>query len=208
MALASGTLSTLRRFAQKPTPQERCELCGAGISSEHQHLLEPAVRRLVCTCDACAILFDTGQDGRFRRVPRRVQALDDFRMTDMQWEDLHLPINLAFIYFSSTAGRVVAMYPSPAGATESLLTLESWEALASENPVLRQFEPDVEALLIHRIGEAREYCRVPIDECFKLVGLIRTHWRGLSGGVVVWQHIGHFFAELKQRSAPTGARHA
>jgi hypothetical protein len=134
--------------------------------------------------------------------------LPDFRITDAQWEGLHLPINLAFIYYSSPAKRVVAMYPSPAGATESLLTLESWEELAVENPILRELKPDVEALLIQRIGETREYCRVPIDECFKLVGIIRTHWRGLSGGYVVWGEITKFFNNLKQRSAPTGAGNA
>ena len=55
-------------------------------------------------------------------------------------------------------------------------------------------EPDVEALLVNRIGEARECYRVGIDECYKLVGLIRTHWRGLSGGQAVWDEIGRFFA--------------
>jgi hypothetical protein len=125
--------------------------------------------------------------------------LPDFRLTDIQWEGLHLPINLAFIYRSTPAKRVVAMYPSPAGATESLLSLESWDELVAENPILSEFEPDVEALLIHRIGESREYCRTPIDECFKLVGLIRTHWRGLSGGYTVWGEIARFFGELKER---------
>ena len=43
-------------------------------------------------------------------------------------------------------------------------------------------EPDVEALLVNRVGAVREYFIVPIDECYKLVGLIRLHWRGLSGG--------------------------
>jgi hypothetical protein len=208
MTSSFGPLSTLRRFA-RPRPQvERCELCGAELTAMHQHLIEPANRRLVCSCDACAILFDAGEDARYRRVPRRIQMLPDFQMTDAQWEGLHLPINLAFVYFSGPARRVVAMYPSPAGATESLLTLESWEELAARNPILCELEPEVEALLIHRLGEAREYCRVPIDECFKLVGLIRTHWRGLSGGDVVWEEIGRFFNELKQRSAPTGAGHA
>ena len=138
---------------------------------------------------------------RYRRVPRRIRVLDDFRMTDGQWDALHLPINLAFFYRSSPAGRVIAMFPSPAGATESLLPLEAWEDLATENPVLRELEPDVEALLVNRVGPDAQYVRVPIDECFKLVGLIRTHWRGLSGGTEVWKEIGRFFASLKQRSS-------
>ena len=73
-------------------------------------------------------------------------------MTDAQWEALHLPINLAFFFQSTRAGRVVAVYPSPAGGTESLLTLETWNRLEEENPVLRELEPDVEALLVNRVG--------------------------------------------------------
>jgi len=204
MAVVSSPLSTLRRFARPKPLVEQCELCGAPLPPEHQHLLEPAKRRLACACDACAILFDAGENARFRRVPRRIQVLRGFQLTDAQWASLHLPINLAFIYRSSPAKRVIAMYPSPAGATESLLSLESWDELIAENAILREFEPDVEALLIHRIAEHREYYRVPIDECFKLVGVIRTHWRGLSGGYTVWGEITRFFGDLNAR----GGAHA
>jgi len=205
---ASSPIATLRRFVRKPPQGERCELCGAPIAEEHQHLLEPPTRRLVCSCDACAILFSDQQSRRFRRVPRRIDVLSDFRITDEQWEQLHLPINLAFFYFSSPAKRIVAMFPSPAGATESLLTLDAWESLAAENPALRGLDPDVEALLVNRTGPTADYYRVPIDECFKLVGLIRTHWRGLSGGTEVWKQLGAFTENLKRRSSSTGASHA
>jgi hypothetical protein len=203
-----NTLSALRRFARKRADVERCELCGAELGPEHQHLIEPANRRLVCSCDACAILFDSPHAVRYRRVPRRIEALPDFRMTDMQWEALHLPISLAFFYHSTPAERVVAMFPSPAGATESLLTLESWQDLEADNPVLRELQPDVEALLVNRVGEGRTYYRVPIDECFKLVGLIRTHWRGLSGGTEVWKEIAHFYSSLSERAVGGGGSHA
>jgi hypothetical protein len=126
--------------------------------------------------------------------------LSDFRLTDAQWEDLHLPINLAFFYRSTRAGRVVAVYPSPAGGTESLLTLEAWRQVEEQNPALRELEPDVEALLVNRVGPAREYYRVPIDACYRLVGLIRANWRGLSGGCEVWEEIRRFLAGLTQPS--------
>jgi len=200
MSVSSSSVSALRRFAQRPPVVERCELCGAALGAEHQHLMEPAQRRLVCACDACAVLFDAGESARYRRVPRQVRMLSDFRMSDAQWEGLHLPINLAFVYVSTPAGRVVAMYPGPAGATESLLGLDSWKDLVADNPVLGDLKPDVEALLIHRIGDERVYCRAPIDECYKLVGLIRTHWRGLSGGTAVWAEIRAFFQALTDRS--------
>ena len=202
---AGNPLSTLRQFVRKrPVPSERCELCGLELQVEHAHLLEPASRQLLCSCEPCAILF-SGQGGaRYRRVPRDVEMLPDFCLPDAQWENLHLPINLTFFVHSTPANRVLAFYPSPAGAVESLLTLEAWQSLVDENPVLDELEPDVEALLVNRVKEAREYYRAPIDECFKLVGLIRVNWHGLSGGSQVWEEVGRFFASLKERSFPRG----
>lgn len=197
---ALNALQSLRRFARPRAAEEQCELCGAALGPGHAHLVEPSNRRLVCACDACAILFPGGGAAKYRRVPRRVQRLPEFRLTDVAWEGLQLPINLAFFLNSSAVGRVVALYPSPAGATESLVSPEAWQALADENPVLRQFEPDVEALLVNRLGTACDCYRVGIDVCYHLVGLIRTHWRGLSGGPAVWDEIGRFFAGLRERS--------
>ena len=116
-----------------------------------------------------------------------------------------VPISMAFFFHSTPDARVVAFYPSPAGATESLLPLETWTEIEDANPVLKEMEPDVEALLVNRVGHARgfsaaEYYVLPIDECYKLVGLIRANWRGLSGGTEVWQEIGEFFDGLKQRA--------
>src|SRR5580658_4204529 len=126
----------LRQFARRPRTAERCELCSAEIASQHPHLLDPAVRKLVCSCDACALLF-SGQDrARFKRVPRLVRLLANFQMTDAQWDSLMIPINMAFFFRSSPEARVVAMYPSPAGATESLLSLEAWNEIADANPAL------------------------------------------------------------------------
>jgi len=174
--------------------------------AEHSHLVELASRRLVCACEACAILFSGQAARKYRRVPRRVQALADFRLGDVRWEGLRLPIDLAFFLFSTAAGRVVAVYPSPGGATESLLAVEDWQALVEENPALADLEPDVEALLVNRLGTAREFYRVGIDECYRLVGLLRSHWRGFSGGPAVWEEIGRFFAGLKERSHQGGGR--
>jgi hypothetical protein len=66
-------------------------------------------------------------------------------------------------------------------------------------------ESDVEGLLVNRLGYSRgysaaEYYLLPIDECYKLVGLIRMHWKGLSGGTEVWKALGEFFTDMKARS--------
>jgi uncharacterized protein DUF5947 len=197
---SSSALSALRRFARPRAARERCELCDAELADDHAHLIEVATRRLACACTACALLFSGRGPGRYRQVPRRVQYLADFVLTDASWEQLQLPINLAFFLESASTGRVTALYPSPAGATESLVPLEHWQALAQINPVLATLEPDVEALLVNRMGEACECYRVGIDECYKLVGLIRLHWRGFSGGQAAWDEIGRFFLGLKERS--------
>ena len=141
-------------------------------------------------------------NGKYRRVSRRAQFLVDFKMTDAQWENLYIPINMAFFFRSSVEGKVIALYPSPAGAVESLLSLDAWNEIVQENPILYQLEPDIEALLVNRVGHAHELSRAeyyiaPIDECYKLVGLIRANWKGLSGGTEVWLEIGRFFSELR-----------
>jgi hypothetical protein len=198
-----GSLAALRQFVRSNAPTakpERCELCSAAVAEEHQHLFELATARIVCACEPCAILFGSQAAPRFRRIPKRIRSFDRFSIDDAQWENLTIPIDLAFIYYSSAAGKTVAYYPSPAGAVESLLDLESWTEIVEQNPVLRQLEPDVEALLINRTNSRAEYFLVPIDQCFRLVGLMRTHWRGLAGGSEVWRHIQRFFAELKARS--------
>ena len=201
-----NAFAVLRQFARKRKVVERCEMCSQELAAEHEHLVEPANRKLICACGACAILFE-GQSGtKYKRVPRDVLFLRDFQLTDAQWEGLMIPIEMAFFFKSSPQGKVIALYPSPAGPTESLLSLDSWDDIVQGNPALNAMREDVTALLVNRVGHVRgaspaEYYLVPIDECYKLVGLIRTHWRGLSGGTEVWREIAAFFASLKKRAA-------
>jgi hypothetical protein len=186
----------LRKLAKTAAVAERCDLCGAAIAADHRHLLEVASRELMCTCRPCSILFDrrAAAEGRYKLVGDRRLVLSDFVLDDVMWEDLRLPVDIAF--FIRTAERVQAFYPSPMGATESLLDLDAWQALEEANPVLRTLEPDVEALLINRSRGARQQWIVPIDDCYALVGLMRTQWRGLTGGTEVWRALAEFFDRL------------
>jgi hypothetical protein len=217
----SSAFSTLRRFAQESekaveaaqeqaaqgqAAQERCELCSEPIPPEHRHLLDVSSREIMCSCRACSILFDkeAASEGKYRLIPDRRLFLEDFEMSDAQWESLRIPVDMAFFFHSAPAERVVAFYPGPMGPTESLLKLSAWEELETYNPVLKGMEQDVEALLVNRSRGAREYFLVPMDKCYSLVGLIRMHWRGFSGGQEVWEEIGQFFEELRKRSKTVG----
>ncbi len=204
--------SRLRGFAQRAASraagaaaapvEEKCELCSAPIAPEHRHMLDLSARRILCACRACSVLFDRSESGgrHYRLLPDRCWRLEDVALGDELWMALGIPVEMAFFFFDSAAARIVALYPSPAGATESLLPLDAWEELAARNPVLARMEPDTEALLVNRTRGAREHWLVPVDVCYALVGIIRTHWKGLSGGEEVWAEIERFFDGLRERA--------
>jgi hypothetical protein len=195
--------SRLRRLAQSASQEreaalERCELCGEVIPANHRHLLDLQSRELMCACQACKILFDRKEAGvgHYRLVPDRRLRIEGFRLEDEDWAALEIPVDMAFFFHSTRDERVSAFYPSPAGPTESLLRLDAWQDIERANPVLLSLEPDVEALLVNRARGARQHFIVPIEDPYRLVALIRSRWRGLTGGQEVWEGIEGFFAEL------------
>ena len=200
--------------AGRPAAEERCELCSADIDDEHGHLVNVPSRALLCVCRPCYLLFthDGAGDTRFRAVPQRYEVVREFAIAGGGWESLDVPIGLAFFFHNSATGRTTAFYPSPAGATESELPLEAWNAVVEAAPSLSTLTADVEALLVRRRGspsrqeglpvsEEADALIVPVDACYELVGRIRRAWRGLQGGDDVWREIDAFFA-----SPPTAAR--
>jgi hypothetical protein len=178
----AGGLASLREFIAKAPERERCDLCQAVLGELHQHLIEPGSRHLLCACEPCAILFAATGETKYRRVPRDSYTWNDFALSDQGWNSLAVPIGLAFFYSSSVSREIYAVYPSPAGPTEATLDSDAWQEIVSDNPALAKLLPDVEALLVNRMNGAREYFRVPIDECFRLTGVVRKYWRGFSGG--------------------------
>jgi len=124
----------------------------------------------------------------------------EFALGDAQWETLQIPIGLAFLFFNSLEKKMVAFYPGPAGATESLLALDAWDEIVREYPPFATLEPDVEAILIQRGREGTRCFIVPIDAAYELVGLIRTSWRGFDGGPEARARIEAFFEKTRRRS--------
>jgi hypothetical protein len=196
--------STLRRLARQGPPtaaaaQAQCELCSQTIPDEHRHLLELPSRQVRCVCYACSVLFAraAASEGgsRFRLIPERRLYLPDFDLTDAEWDRLRIPVGMAYIL-----SQGLAFYPGPLGATQAFLDADLWQQVQDRNPVLRQMQPDVEALLVNRVRGSREHYLVPIDECYRLVGVIRAAWRGLTGGAQAWATVDSFFQALRARS--------
>jgi len=200
----TAAIRELRRLRNRQAVQravaadERCDMCSASIPADHRHLLHVEERRIVCTCETCRALF--AGDGPYRPTGSRTVWLDELELPDDLWASFRIPIGLAFFFDSSSAGGVVAFYPSPAGTTESELDLGPWEALVAANPILKGLEPDAEALIVNRLAGARQHAIVPIDECYRLVGLVKVHWEGISGGTQIETAVGGFFAELQEKA--------
>jgi hypothetical protein len=176
-------------------PQERCDLCNTALPEDHRHMLHLVDRRIVCTCEACWALHSG--DAEYRPTGKRTLWLDGLQCSDEVWATFQIPIGLAFFMRSTVTDSVVAFYPSPAGATESELALEAWETFVAANPVLEQLEADAEALIVNRISEPAQYAIVPIDQCYALVGLIKSRWEGISGGSAIEDAVPRFFAAIR-----------
>lgn len=204
----------LRRFLSpqaKVRPGEKCEFCGETLPDEHSHVVNTENRGLMCSCRPCYLLFTNNgaAQGRYRVVPDRYAYVNDLVITTEQWDRLQIPVGIAFFFYNSEMDRYVAFYPSPAGATESLLPLEAWVDLASSSQIVNSIQPDVEALLARRErGGSIESYVVPIDICYELVGRMRKTWKGFDGGQEAREDIDRFFAAVRSRSGLSSEQEA
>jgi hypothetical protein len=204
----SDALARLRALAQsgassrtpgtRASAQERCDLCNSTVPDDHRHLLHLVERRIVCVCEACWAL--RSGDAEYRPTGMRTLWLERFDCDEQTWSAFQIPIGLAFFMRSSVSGTVVAFYPSPAGATESELGLDAWQALVSRNPVLADLDADAEALVVNRLSQPPQYVIAPIDDCYALVGLIKSRWEGISGGASLEQAVPSFFEAMRSRA--------
>lgn len=211
MTTPFDVLSRIRSNRAAPEPAgERCEMCSELIADEHQHVVNVAARQLMCVCRACYLLFtDSQAELRYRAVPDRYLAFGGFALDRRAWEALQIPVGVAFFFTNSELGRTVAFYPGPAGATESELDLDAWNAVGGADPRARLMADDVEALLVRvpqnddgQNAEPETYL-VPIDACYEFVGRLRMMWRGFDGGQEARAFIDAFFADLKARAVET-----
>jgi hypothetical protein len=196
-------LARITSNRRPPEPAgERCEMCSEPIADEHQHVVNAAERQLMCACRGCYLLFtDSQAELRYRAVPDRYLAFPDFALDRRAWEALQIPVGLAFFFHNSVLGRTVAFYPGPAGATESELELDAWNAITATEPRAGLLADDVEALLVRVPDDEQLSCYlVPIDACYEFVGRLRLLWRGFDGGQEARKFIDDFFAALVARS--------
>jgi hypothetical protein len=183
---------------------ERCELCSEPIPGDHGHLVNLKARNLLCACRGCYLLFTAEGSGgaHFRAVPDRYLSVSGLQLSGAQWNSLQIPVGVAFFFFNSALDRVAAFYPGPAGATESELSLDTWEEVVAANPVLDSLQPDVEAFLVStdRGGTSTEGFIVPIDACYELVGHLRRLWKGFDGGRDAHHAMAAFFEKVRSRA--------
>ncbi|MCW2899108.1 MAG: hypothetical protein JWO67_1373 [Streptosporangiaceae bacterium] len=201
----------LRRFrdpAAADSDQGHCEMCAEPVAWQHGHMVDLETRALLCVCRSCRLLFirPGAALGRFRAVPDRYLHLPAFRLRAADWEELQIPVRMAFFLHNSALGRTVAFYPSAAGAAECELPLTAWDRVLASNPRLAEVRPDVEAVLIDQNPGGFGCYVVPIDACYELVALFRLHWRGLTGGPKAWDRIEDYFKTLRRRSDEAALR--
>jgi hypothetical protein len=207
--MTADPLAVIRRIretppASRPRAGERCEMCTELIPDEHNHLVDIVQRNLMCTCRGCWLLFTPqgAGGGHFKAVPERYAAFPALQLSPAQWDSLQIPVSVAFFFVNSTLGRVCAFYPSPAGATESLLPLDTWDELTATHAELAALEPDVEAFLVRfdRATTRGECYLVPIDTCYELVGQLRTLWHGFDGGSEAHEALDKFFDDVRAKA--------
>jgi hypothetical protein len=197
----AASVRALRAFTAERPRQAACALCGARIAEHpaHPHLLAASGGRVVCACGACALLFAGELGAAYRRLPEAIEAYGEPRLGDADWQVLAVPIRLC-CFVRRTASEIECIYPSPAGPVRSALGADATSLLVQYYPALPALERDVEAILLCAVGDRHQAFRLPIDECFRLVGLVRRHFRGASGGSSWWSALDAWLTELSERS--------
>ena len=197
-----------------PPGTERCEMCQTVLDGRHGHLVDMDKRSIACACRACYLLFthEGAAGGRYKAVPERICHDPGRPLAGADWNELQIPVAMAFFFFNSALGRVVAGYPSPGGVTECELDLAAWDRLAAAYPLLGELTPDTEAIFVHGASPGGrppqtppdkgeyEVFLIPIDMCYSLVGELRMYWQGFDGGAEAREALARFLDGLRHRA--------
>ena len=196
------------------TGRARATCAPSRSATTHSHVANIADRRLMCTCRGCYLLF-TAAGGRrpadARGARRSTASSTTSRSPRQQWDDLAIPVDLVFLFRQSDAedadGRAAArrLLPEP-GRRDRVRARPRRRGSGSPRRTRRSatWPTTSQAALLRRTGPGEFTCLlVPIDACYELVGLVRKHWTGFSGGAEVWQRIDEFFDRCRTpRCAP------
>jgi hypothetical protein len=63
--------------------------------------------------------------------------------------------------------------------------------------VLEDLDPDAEALIVNRLADPHLHVIAPLDDCYRLVGIIKATWEGISGGAAMEEAVARYFADLR-----------
>ena len=187
----------IRSSADRTAAAERevCDLCAAPVADEHAHLYDTGRQEVRCACGPCSVLFADAAagDGQYRLVPRR-----RLRLPKVDTAVLGVPVGLVF-FVPRADGTVTAEGPSPAGAMRWEVDTAAWQELSGTCPQLATVEPEVEAPLVNTVHGLDEHWIVPIDDCYRMIAVVRREWRGMSGGGRIWPAVEQFFEDLTER---------
>ena len=203
----------LKRPAPAPAPapettHEQCEMCGSPIGEAHDHVTRLDARELLCVCRACRLLFahEGSARGKYRPVSDRWLSDDTYRLTELEWARLGIPVRMAFFVMDSARGMPVGYYPSPGGVVEASIDGDAWTGIQRAAAAFAALTPDAEAWLVDgRNKDGFDGWFVPLDACYELVARVRLHWSGFDGGDVARAKIDEFFASVRDRASTSHA---
>ena len=106
-----------QQSGQPAEAPERCELCATEVGAEHGHIADLEGASLLCACRACYLLFtqQAAGRGRYRAVPDRYLHDPGRVITPAEWDQLEIPVGLAFFLRTSRERRDHWLLSEPRG---------------------------------------------------------------------------------------------
>jgi hypothetical protein len=201
--VSHALLFQFRQISDQPDlTEDHCDFCGRRLLPDHRHFLERPSKKILCACDHCTSAHHAG--GPYDLIPRRYEWLEDLVMPESLWLEFMIPVNIAFFVHDRETDTIITFYPGPVGATFSQLQIGAWQKLVQNNPDRLYLLPDLEAFIVNRLDATAEYFIAPIDWCYRLVGVMRLHRKGIFGGREAQDAVRNIIQELKSTAYYAG----